>query len=52
MFAFSTVSAIKSPPLLGAGMPELSVLIDFMYWNSFFMFGLVVGLVHSLVDHR
>jgi hypothetical protein len=35
MFAFSIVSAIKSPPLLRVGMPELSVLIDLMYWNSF-----------------
>jgi hypothetical protein len=36
MFAFSIVSAIKSPSLLRAAMPELSVLIDLMYWNSFF----------------
>jgi hypothetical protein len=54
MFAFSIVSAIKSPPLLRAAMPELSVLIDVMYWNriicsdrfdvleQFFRFGLVV----------
>jgi hypothetical protein len=35
MFAFSIVSAIKSPPLLRAVMPQLSVLIDLMYWNSF-----------------
>jgi hypothetical protein len=35
MFAFSIVSAIKSPSLLRAAMPELSVLIDLMYWNSF-----------------
>ena len=35
MFAFSIVSAIKSPPLLRAAMPELSVLINLMYWNSF-----------------
>jgi hypothetical protein len=34
MFAFSIVSAIKSPSLLRAAMPELSVLIDLMYWNS------------------
>jgi hypothetical protein len=64
MFAFSIVSAIKSPPLLRAAMPELSVLIDLMYWNriicsdrfdvleQFFRFGLVVGLVIYLVDHR
>jgi hypothetical protein len=33
-FAFSIVSAVNSPPLLMVGMPELSVLIDLMYWNS------------------